>query len=98
MKYGAVPIQMGLSILRLAICCDWRPPGVHHSLGLGPFNGSYSPEGNLSDLIGEGITGTWTLEVTDGYERDEGELLSWTLLIDVLNSDEINIDDEPQVF
>ena len=40
--------------------------------------------------------GPWKLQMV--MNRDEGELLSWTLLIDVLNSDEINIDDEPQVF
>ena len=64
--------------------------------GLGPFNGSYSPEGNLSDLIGRSVTGTWTLEVTDDNERDEGELLSWALFIEILSSDEIYVDDESE--
>jgi Zn-dependent metalloprotease/subtilisin-like proprotein convertase family protein len=63
---------------------------VSISNGLGPFNGSYSPEGHLSDLIGKSITGTWTLEVIDDYKRDDGELLSWTLFIEVLSPDEID--------
>ncbi|MFC1794243.1 M4 family metallopeptidase, partial [Planctomycetota bacterium] len=64
--------------------------------GLGPFNGSYSPEGNLSDLIGKSITGTWILEVTDDYEGDEGELLSWALFIEILSPDEIDMDDKSE--
>jgi Zn-dependent metalloprotease/subtilisin-like proprotein convertase family protein len=64
--------------------------------GFGPFNGSYRPEGNLSDLIGESITGTWILEVTDDYEGDEGELLSWALFIEILSPDEIDMDDESE--
>jgi subtilisin-like proprotein convertase family protein len=66
--------------------------------GIGPFNGSYKPEGNLSDLIGKSITGTWTLEVTDDYELDDGELQSWALFIEVLNSDEIDPENKSQAF
>lgn len=77
----------GESKLFLGTILDDEAP-ISITSGLGPFNGSYSPEGNLSDLIGKSITGTWTLEVTDDYKRDEGELLSWALFIDILSPDE----------
>jgi Zn-dependent metalloprotease/subtilisin-like proprotein convertase family protein len=80
----------GDSTLFLGTILDDESP-ISITSGSGPFNGSYSPEGNLSDLIGRSITGTWTLEVTDDYERDEGELLSWALFIEILSSDEIDI-------
>jgi hypothetical protein len=64
---------------------------------LEPFNGSYNPEGNLSDLIGRSVTGTWTLEVTDDYERDDGKLLSWALFIEILSSEEIDIVKQNQI-
>lgn len=75
---------------------DESPISITDSLG--PFNGSYRPEGNLSDFIGKCVTGTWTLEVTDDYEIDKGELPSWALFIDLLSSDEIDTDEEPQAF
>ncbi|UCH63623.1 MAG: proprotein convertase P-domain-containing protein, partial [Fidelibacterota bacterium] len=50
--------------------------------GTPPFTGSYQPEGTLSTLDGESITGTWTLEVTDDVpEYDDGTLTAWSLII-----------------
>ncbi len=50
--------------------------------GSAPFSGSYQPEGNLSNLDGKSISGTWTLEVTDDSSSDTGTLNSWSLLIE----------------
>jgi subtilisin-like proprotein convertase family protein len=50
--------------------------------GSSPFNGSYRPEGHLSDFDGKSMTGTWKLEVSDDYSPDEGTLNSWCLLIE----------------
>jgi len=51
--------------------------------GSAPFTGYFHPEGNLSDFDEKGITGTWTLEVTDDTARISGTLNSWSLIIDV---------------
>jgi Zn-dependent metalloprotease/subtilisin-like proprotein convertase family protein len=61
---------------------DEAPVAIRY--GLAPFNGSYRPEGILHDFVGQNITGTWTLQVTDSYEEDEGELRSWTLFAELL--------------
>ncbi len=50
--------------------------------GSAPFDGSYQPEGNLSDFDGKSITGTWTLEITDDAGADSGTLTSWSLIIE----------------
>ena len=51
--------------------------------GLAPFTGSFSPQGVLSDLIGDQPNGTWTLEIDDTLAIDTGTLLDWSLQIQV---------------
>jgi subtilisin-like proprotein convertase family protein len=47
--------------------------------GAAPFTGCYSPEGSLSAFDGEDSSGVWTLEVTDGFSQDTGDLQWWSL-------------------
>ncbi|WP_143438432.1 filamentous hemagglutinin N-terminal domain-containing protein, partial [Hydrocoleum sp. CS-953] len=42
--------------------------------GNAPFDGTYSPQGNLAGFNGENPNGTWTLRVTDNYSGDSGTL------------------------
>jgi uncharacterized repeat protein (TIGR01451 family) len=49
--------------------------------GTAPFTGRFRPEGSLATLDGQPATGTWTLEVTDDAGVDEGELVSWDLIL-----------------
>ena len=49
--------------------------------GSAPFNGTYQPEGLLSDLNGEDLNGIWTLEVTDTVGGDQGTINEWSLEI-----------------
>jgi subtilisin-like proprotein convertase family protein len=49
--------------------------------GLGPFAGSYQPEGLLSAFDGEDPNGVWTLEVSDDAGNDVGEFKGWSLTI-----------------
>lgn len=49
--------------------------------GSAPFNNTYKPEGNLSDLVGASISGEWNLRVLDDYPADDGVLLDWELEI-----------------
>ncbi|MGD1808771.1 proprotein convertase P-domain-containing protein, partial [Dapis sp. BLCC M126] len=39
-----------------------------------PFDGIYSPQGNLAEFNGENPNGTWTLRVTDTFQADTGIL------------------------
>jgi subtilisin-like proprotein convertase family protein len=48
--------------------------------GSAPFTGSYRPEGNLADLYGKEINGTWKLEVGDDSGGSTGVLNSWSLI------------------
>ena len=48
--------------------------------GSAPFTGSYRPEGNLADLYGKEINGTWKLEVRDDSGGSTGVLNSWSLI------------------
>lgn len=50
--------------------------------GQAPYTGSYRPEGNLAELYGKEMSGTWTLEVTDdsGVSRS-GTLNDWSLIV-----------------
>lgn len=50
--------------------------------GAAPFTGSFRPSQSLSAFEGENAHGTWTLEVSDHFQGDQGTLLSWTLMID----------------
>ncbi|RMH69902.1 MAG: T9SS C-terminal target domain-containing protein, partial [Gemmatimonadetes bacterium] len=47
--------------------------------GSPPFTGTFRPEGALSALDGESITGDWTLEITDQYNLDGGTLTIFAL-------------------
>jgi subtilisin-like proprotein convertase family protein len=51
--------------------------------GSAPFTGSYRPEGNLSDLYGKEINGTWKLEVRDDSSGGIGVLNSWCLIVKI---------------
>jgi len=54
--------------------------------GSAPFAGTYRPEGNLSDLVGKDIHGTWTLEVTDDSALSSGTLNHWSVIVDVADT------------
>jgi subtilisin-like proprotein convertase family protein len=54
------------------------------STGTAPFTGDYLPEEPFSQLTGL-ANGTWTLNVADNYEDDNGSLLSWSIEIPVTN-------------
>lgn len=48
----------------------------------GSMVGSYRPEGDgLSQLDGEEISGTWTLEITDDSRGRTGTLNSWSMIV-----------------
>ncbi|MBN2180857.1 MAG: proprotein convertase P-domain-containing protein [Sedimentisphaerales bacterium] len=50
--------------------------------GSSPFEGTYKPEGNLSNFYDKSMTGTWTIQVTDNADPDSGVLNSWSLIIE----------------
>ena len=47
--------------------------------GAAPFLGSFRPEAPLDVFAGEDANGDWTLEITDDFSADSGQLVSWTL-------------------
>ena len=47
-----------------------------------PFTGRYRPQQPLSLMDGETLNGTWTLEIYDWADFDEGQLLDWSLALD----------------
>ncbi|MBM4074717.1 MAG: hypothetical protein FJ267_03645, partial [Planctomycetes bacterium] len=49
--------------------------------GVAPFTGTFRPEGSLSLLDGGLANGVWTLEITDDFFDDIGNLASWSLTI-----------------
>jgi subtilisin-like proprotein convertase family protein len=53
--------------------------------GSAPFTGSFVPEGNLDNYVGESGVGTWTLTVTDDTPGNAGTLNSWSLAISGTN-------------
>lgn len=53
--------------------------------GTAPFTGSFIPEGNLDDLTGTDIHGTWQLEIIDDGWVASGTLNSWSLIADLAN-------------
>lgn len=53
--------------------------------GTAPFTGSFIPEGNLDDLTGRDIHGTWQLEIIDDGWVASGTLNSWSLIADLAN-------------
>lgn len=44
--------------------------------------GTYQPEGNLCDLVGCPLNGTWTLNITDDQGSDNGNLFNWGINFD----------------
>jgi subtilisin-like proprotein convertase family protein len=54
------------------------------SNGTFPFSGVFRPETPLAALNGGPANGTWTLEIFDDNNFDEGNLLSWSLEIDTI--------------
>lgn len=41
--------------------------------------GSYSPVQNLSGFIGTTLNGTWSLNITDNYSKDNGYIFEWSI-------------------
>ncbi len=62
---------------------------------LSPFAGTYKPQGDLSELYGKSLTGTWKLQVTDSTDGDTGTLNSWCLIIEQEQEEELLL--EPPV-
>jgi len=56
---------------------------VSITVGSAPFQGSYQPEGQLSDFDGKEIAGVWTLEVTDDERKIGGMLNAWSLIAEM---------------
>jgi len=52
---------------------------VYIENGTAPFSGSYQPVYHLSWIDGESVAGTWTLQVTDVWDGDQGTLNSWSI-------------------
>ncbi len=69
--------------------------GTAITAGGAPFTGTYRPEGNLSDFIGEDPSGTWTLIIFDDFSGDTGTLNSFSIEVCVAtpSSPVINIAD-----
>ncbi|MEP3570724.1 MAG: proprotein convertase P-domain-containing protein, partial [Flavobacteriaceae bacterium] len=53
--------------------------GTSITAGSAPFTGTFSPEGSLSDFIGENPSGNWTLTVADNAGSDVGTLNSFSV-------------------
>jgi VCBS repeat-containing protein len=49
--------------------------------GEGPFTGRFVPIESLSVFDGQSINGMWQLEIVDTATGDEGELFSWSLIV-----------------
>jgi len=49
--------------------------------GTAPFTGRYRPMRPLSDFDGEGVQGTWRLQITDRVKANRGTLNNWSLTI-----------------
>jgi len=47
--------------------------------GSAPFNGSFTPDGDLNDFNGLTSVGDWKLVITDNADGDGGALLDWTI-------------------
>ncbi len=50
--------------------------------GSAPYTGEYRPVGDLSQLEGYSINGTWTLQVQDVKKKESGTLVSWSLVVE----------------
>lgn len=54
---------------------------------LAPFNGSYKPEGNWSDLTNAAVNGDWKLLVSDGFGPNQfGKVKWWSIGFNFVNS------------
>lgn len=53
--------------------------GTTITAGSAPFTGTFSPEGNLSDFLGENPNGNWTLSIYDDAGGDQGTLNSFSI-------------------
>ncbi|MHC4324029.1 MAG: proprotein convertase P-domain-containing protein, partial [Planctomycetota bacterium] len=53
--------------------------------GRGRFEGTYRPEGKLSNFDGKNAHGTWKLEISDDFAGNVGTLNSWRLIIESPN-------------
>jgi len=49
--------------------------------GTPPFNGRFRPAQPLSALLGEDPNGTWSLEITDFFQQDQGTLTAWSIRV-----------------
>ncbi|GAF99003.1 unnamed protein product, partial [marine sediment metagenome] len=47
-----------------------------------PFNGTFRPQGDLSEFDGESTAGTWQLEVRDNRRKQLGTLNSWSIIVE----------------
>ncbi|HNQ90946.1 MAG TPA: Ig-like domain-containing protein [Verrucomicrobiota bacterium] len=56
--------------------------GTLISAGTAPFAGTYRPTGDLSQLEGKSVTGTWTLEIRDTAKKQTGTLNGWSITIE----------------
>ena len=57
--------------------------------GAPPYAGRFAPEEALAAFIGEDPAGPWTLDIVDDFPgRDDGVLLSWSLVLAVGSADE----------
>nr|WP_321265408.1 VCBS domain-containing protein [uncultured Sulfurimonas sp.] len=57
--------------------------------GSAPFNGTFSPDGDLSVLDGMDTQGTWTLRIDDQAGGDAGMLDYWSLHFNTANGGEV---------
>ncbi|MEO0341531.1 MAG: proprotein convertase P-domain-containing protein, partial [Bacteroidota bacterium] len=61
------------------------------TIGAPPFQGTFIPEGNWSDLTGSPINGTWDLLVSDAFDLTSlGELVDWEITFNSTNEFDIN--------
>lgn len=51
--------------------------------GTAPYTGNFQPAGSFSNFDFEGVTGNWTLTISDNAGADQGVLNAWSLFIDV---------------
>ena len=50
--------------------------------GSASFASAFRPEGDLSLLAGEQLTGVWTLEIRDDRKNFTGSLMNWSLIVE----------------
>ncbi|MBS4035410.1 MAG: T9SS type A sorting domain-containing protein [Ignavibacterium sp.] len=62
--------------------------------GIAPFTGYYVPSNSLSVFNGLDPYGDWTLTITDGYAGNDGILNSWSLIINLDGTTDIEEENE----